>query len=463
MEVRVTKIDILSGYLSKFILLGANFITLPVILRMLSAEEVGMNYIMSSVGALVQIADFGFSAQIGRNITYVISGAQRIYKKDIEESTKENGLINFHLLASVIESAKYVYKRISIGILFILLTVGTLYMNHVTQGFSNVKNAFVIWITYSIGVFFNFYFLYYNSLLLGAGKIKEGNVAMVLSRIVYIGICFLLLFFNFGLLSIVTANIVAPFFSRGYAHYHFYSKEMKKNIENENISISEIKNTINTIWYTASRSGINMIGHFVGTQAGMFIAGFYLNLEDAAKWGLMSQLYTVLAGVSMSMFMSQMPMFAKFNIQGKKDLLIRKSSQCIVVFWAFSIVGSIMINCVVPIILPIIGSKTSLPSSWILWFYCLYILITNNAQIFACLLTCKNIIPSPKAVLATAFITIILMFICLHYFSMGIIGLIVSPFLAGITYTLWKWPQLVLRDFGLGYFAFLKRSFVFKG
>ena len=84
MEVRVTKIDILSGYLSKFILLGANFITLPVILRMLSAEEVGMNYIMISVGALVQIADFGFSAQIGRNITYVISGAQRIYKKDIE-------------------------------------------------------------------------------------------------------------------------------------------------------------------------------------------------------------------------------------------------------------------------------------------------------------------------------------------------------------------------------------------
>ena len=69
------------SYIAQFFNVGAGFITLPLVLNKLSTEEIAMNYLMMTIGAMVALIDFGFSPQFGRNISYVFSGAQTLEKE----------------------------------------------------------------------------------------------------------------------------------------------------------------------------------------------------------------------------------------------------------------------------------------------------------------------------------------------------------------------------------------------
>ena len=66
MEIKISKKDILWNYIAQFFNLGSGFIVLPVVLRLLSAEEVGMNYLMMTISSLIALADFGFAQQFGQ-------------------------------------------------------------------------------------------------------------------------------------------------------------------------------------------------------------------------------------------------------------------------------------------------------------------------------------------------------------------------------------------------------------
>lgn len=230
MEVKISKKDIAWSYIANFFNLGANLLVLPVILNRLSAPEIGMNYIMLSVGALVSIVDMGFSELCGRSLTYVLSGSKHILKKGVDIGERSN--VDFYLLRCVIETAKFIYRRISLFTLIALLTLGTAYMYKITHGFSNVQNSLLIWILYSVSCSLNLYFIYYGALLRGTGKIQEMQKAIMYNKIVYIIICFILLFCGLGLLSVVIANLVSPFVGRYYSYKKFYTKYILENTAN---------------------------------------------------------------------------------------------------------------------------------------------------------------------------------------------------------------------------------------
>lgn len=80
-EISVTKKDIIWGYLAQFFLVASGLITLPLVLNILSAEEIGMNYLMLTIGSLVSLLDFGFAPQFGRNITYILVGHKNCRRK----------------------------------------------------------------------------------------------------------------------------------------------------------------------------------------------------------------------------------------------------------------------------------------------------------------------------------------------------------------------------------------------
>ena len=448
MEIVVSKKDILSGYIAKIFQYGTGIIVLPVILSHLSAEEIGMNYILMTVGALALIADFGFSGQIGRNVTYVLSGANKIYRKELGtvEKTKD---VNYKLLKLIIDASKYLYRRISIGVLLLLITLGTLYMYKVTEGFNNVENSVLIWVLYSIGTYFNIYFLYYNSLLIGAGKIKEQRYSTIYSRIVYIIICFVLIFSGHGLISVVIANLISPFVARYYSYKKFYSGELKDNLPVEMSGRNEIRQAISDIWYTAKKSGTNTIGHYVGTNASTFIAGLFLPLAVTAQWGILVQLISIIEGVAMNIGVSLYPEYCKLRLRGNNEELIRKSSFGITSMIIIMLIGGLTIAFLGPKILTIIRSNAILPPLFFMLAYIVKQIIVCNAQLFAMLMTSRNVIPSPMAVLITSASQIVLITILLKFTNLGIWSLLLGPFIPGMSYTYWAWMNNELNNMKL--------------
>ena len=211
-SLRLNSTDIIWSYLGTFFQISSYLIVLPFALAKLSPNEIGLNYLLMTIGQLVALFDFGFAPQFGRNISYIYGGAQQLKKEGIHVS--DNNKINYHLLAVMIGVAKMVYRRLSTFVLAILLTLGSLYVYFATEGFSLVNNALSIWLIFCFSTYINIYYTYFSSLLLGAGLITKSKQATIISKISNIVLSIVLIQLGLGLMGLCIANLVSPFVFR---------------------------------------------------------------------------------------------------------------------------------------------------------------------------------------------------------------------------------------------------------
>lgn len=447
MVINISKKDVFWNYLAQFFNLGSGFIVLPVVLRLLSPDEIGVNYLMLSVSSLVALADFGFSNQFGRNITYVFSGAQELKKEGMSDIP--NGEINYHLLATVIDTAKTIYRKISLLALIAMLSLGTLYMYRATNGFTSVQNALYIWLLFSISTYFNMYFMYYGSLLTGAAMIMESKKAIMLNRIVYIFISFILLFMGCGLISIVVASFISPFIGRLYSYRQFYREDIKNKLDCEKPSREEISNLFDVLWYNAKKLGINFLGAYGIQQSGTFIIGLFLPLKDVASYGLMCQLFQIASTFALGVFMTFMPLFYKERVEGDMEGLVRDFSfSSFVYLVGFSICGIIIIiggN----LVLEIIGSSTRLPIMVVLIVYFIHLMLENFHSLCASMIVTNNQVPFVKAAIFSGILIVLSNLVSLKFTTLGLLGVVLGQLVIQSLYNHWKWPLWVFMDLHL--------------
>lgn len=48
-DIKITKKDVMWGYIGQFFQIGSGIITLPLVLRLLTPDEVGMNYLIDII------------------------------------------------------------------------------------------------------------------------------------------------------------------------------------------------------------------------------------------------------------------------------------------------------------------------------------------------------------------------------------------------------------------------------
>lgn len=449
MSISVSKRDIFWGYFAEFFSLASGLITLPLILRLLSPEEVGINYIMLTIASIVSLFDFGFGTQFGRNVTYVFSGVNSLKKDYVEKSNIKE--VNYRLLATMIKTAQFVYKRISIVVLAVLLIFGTYYMSSVTKNFTTVQNSLVVWIIYSCSTFFNVYYTYYMSLLIGKGLIKESRIAMVSSKLASVFIIFVLLYFELGLLAVALANLIAPFVSRYLSHKYFFTEDLNMRIKPFLITKLEIQELFEVIWYNTRKIGLITVAASSLTYLTTFIVGLFLSLSDVASFGLMIQLTGLICVISMSFFNSMLPnisyLFVNKEIGGFKD----KLALSFIVFYTMFFIGSIVLIYLVPYFLTILDSKTVLPSTFILIVFLIFNFFEKNQALFSQILLLENKVPFMNAAIITGIIAIVAVFGVL-YFKMGIVGVVIAQSIPTLVYSAWKWPLVVFKKFNISFY-----------
>lgn len=456
MEINVSKKDIIGSYVAKFFNLATGLIVLPLILKFLSSEEVGMNYLMITVSSMVALLDFGFTPQFSKNITYAISGVESI-KSDGIDNVHSN-TPNYRLLSIVIKTSKYVYKRISWIVLIIMLTFGSAYIYKVTDGFTSVNNSLIIWITYSVSTFFNTYFNYLNCLLLGSGKIYESNIGMILSKATYIIVCIILLLIGYGLFSIVIANFISPFVQRYYSYKVFYTVEMN-TLLTDKVSKDEIKDTFNAIWYNAKKLGINFVGAYLINKCAMFLIGFYFSLETIASYGLLIQITGVISSVSAIPLSTYYPKLSSLIVlndtQGIKKIIALTN----IIYWICMVLGCITLILFAPYILALIGSNTVLPSNTICIIYLIIIALEQNHSNFATIITSYNTVPFVKAAIYSGIAILVLTLISLQFTKSGLLGVILVQGLVQLSYNNWYWPRYVLQRINVNIYQLFRLGF----
>ena len=452
--IKITKKDVLWSYFAQIFTVASGLITLPLILKLLSAEEIGMNYLMLSLGALVSLFDFGFTPQFSRNIAYVFTGAQVLQKEGV--AVTETSMINYRLLATMIHTAEFVYRRLAFIVFFALLTLGTYYIYYVTKGFTNINNSLIIWILFSIGIFFNIYFSYYNSLLIGKGLIMESKKAMVYSRIVYIILAFVFLFSGLGLLGVVIANFVAPFVSRFISYRYFFTNELNAKINIYTISKNEKLEVFEIVWHNAKKLGLVFLGAYAINKLSIFLAGLYLPLSEIGSYGLMIQLFGLLSMVSGMFFNVFEPRFSSLRTKGDTTALLKEFAFSMNIYYVTFIIGSISLLYLGPYFLSLISSNVTLPSFVIMSLFAVVLFLEGNHSNFATLIVTNNSVPFVTSALVAGFFIGLGDYISLKYTGYGILGLVAVQGIVQISYANWKWPYVVLNEFKINLISFLK-------
>ncbi len=453
MEIKITKSDVTWSYVAQFFNLGSGLFVLPLVLHMLSTEEIAMNYLMMTVGTMVSLIDFGFAPQFGRNFSYVFSGAKNLKKEGVENEIGEE--VDFHLLRNLIDVAKRVYFYMSFLVLLLMMTFGTWYIYKVTGGFMLVENSLFVWILYTISTFFNIYFLYYSSLLTGRGFVKEEKIAILAARITYVILAFVFLLSGLGLLGLCIANLLSPFVSRFLFYKYFYDEEIKKGLRSNKSTKGELKELFYVVFYNAKKLGINFVGAYAITKFGMFIAGLYLSLSEISSYGLMLQLVAIISGVSGTFYTSMFPYLTSLVLNKDFKRLLLDFSWTMNVFYLIFVGCSICLILLGPICLDIIGSNAKLPSFLIMVLFLFITFLEQNHSLFATQITAGNKVPFVKAGLLSGFFICLGDFLVLHFTSLGLLGIVLVQGCVQICYNNWFWPRYVCRELGVSFCQFV--------
>ncbi|ABQ03381.1 O-unit flippase-like protein [Flavobacterium johnsoniae] len=450
----LSKKDVFWGYFAQIFSIASGVITLPLILRMLTKEEIGLNYLLITFGSLVSLFDFGFASQFGRNISYVFGGAQNLKKEGLEvlDSPTE---INYRLLSTMIKTAQYVYRRIALVVLTTMLSLGTWYIYEVTDGFKSVDNAFIIWLFFSFSIFFDIFYSYYTSLLVGKGMIMESRKAIVYSKLVYILLAFVFLYMGFGLVGVVIANFVAPFFNRIISYRFFFTNDLRGKLDSYIITKEEKIKLFNIVWHNSRRLGLVFIGSYAINKFSLFLAGLYLPLSDIASYGLMLQLFGLVSAVAGTFFSINQSRFSVLRVNGKLDELLKEFAYSMNLYYVLFILGAFFIIFICPWFLTVIGANAKLPSLLIMGVFTVIVLLEGNHSNFSTLIVIKNEIPFVKPSLIAGGAIILGDYFSLAYTGWGILGLVLVQGLVQIAYANWKWPYVVCKEFRISFFMFI--------
>lgn len=458
-NITLSKKDVVWNYIGTIFNLGTGLITLPLILKFLTPAEIGINYLFLSVSSLVGLLDFGFTPQFSRNITYVFSGADELHKEGLGKNI-QTGTLSFKLLKQVLETAKYVYRRMSIIALSIMLTIGSVYIYHVTNGFTKADNILWCWIIFCISVYFNIYFLYYNTLLTGRGLIKESKQAAVVSKLFYMVLMYSMLISGCGLFSIVIANLIAPFLMRYLSYRVFYTKDIVEGLKTADVDISDIKAAFKILWYNAKKMGIIGVMASSLSYLATFIIGLFVEVEEVGSYGLMMQIIGIIITMSGILFGSAYPKICNYYMQGKTTEMKELFSFSMVAFCVIYFIGSVaLVNF--PLVIDFIGSDMKLPSTLTMVLMCIFTWFEKNQGYFSNLILVENKVPFFKASLITGIANITLMFVML-YMGYGIVGVVIAQGIPTLCYSAWKWPLMASRMYNFTFIDIIRYSWAFS-
>lgn len=445
----LNKKDIIWGYLSRFMSLCSGIITLPLILRMLSENEIAFNYILISLMSIVALFDLGFAPQFSRNFAFIFGGSQELVR--IGLPLKSSNKINFQLLYQLIESAKLLYLGLSIAVAIILCTFGTLYVYDFTDKFTLINNAGYLWLLFSISVILDFYYRFYTPMLFGSGQIASANIIEVLATSVKIVVLIVLLLIGFGLWGVVLSNFIRIIIVRILSYKIFYTCQMKASLNKfYGLRFSKI-DILKILWPNAKRALVVSVATYVSTQLITILAGAYLSKSDVASYGLLVQLVGVITALSMSISNSMNPIYSILRVQNNRLKIMENFYFSLGTFLGIYFIGIIFLIYIVPGLLIIIKSNAVLPSMKIMFIYLIYKFLENQHCICSSYLTTKNKIVDFESATIIGICNFIVQWGSISYFDCGLMGLVIIQAIIPLSYSNWKWPYEVCREFGINY------------
>ncbi|WP_312906120.1 O-unit flippase-like protein [Sphingobacterium multivorum] len=449
--MNINKVDVIWNYMAVILKMGSSIFLLPIILKSLGSDDVGIWMVFSTITGLVYLMDFGFHASFVRVVSYIWSGAQDLEVKGFSKEQHTLGEnVNFGLLKGVIKSMRWFYSRVSVILFLLLASAGTAYLYDLISNYSGGKAEIMIaWGLFCLVTCYNLFTLYYEALLEGSGKIRVIKRISIIGNILYIACAWVLIKLGYGLLAIVVAQLISVFTIRVFMNRAFYTPENKPLLD-QAIS-TDRKYILSKISPNAVKYGITSLGGFLIQKSSLIIGAMYVPLHLIGSFGISKQIVDLMIMGSNIILSTYLPKISALRLKDNKDEIRHIVIWGLLVSNILFITGSILFIFLGPSILNLIGSKTSLLDQKLLACMAISAFLGLNSGISGAIISTKNEIPFMVPSIISGVATILLLFVGLGIFHWGMIVLVLAPGLVDLCYQAWKWPLMVFKDFNINF------------
>lgn len=435
-------------------------IVLPLILRMLPQEEVGLWSVMIGLNSMIYLLDFGFFQTFSRAVTYIYSGANKLEKEGFSP-VRENRGVTYPLLKELLKAMSHFYGYVAATLLVLLFTGGVWYIEQLMEGFAGDANAArIAWYTYGVLLCYQFFTYYYDAALVGRGMIKRSRQIIVFSQSVHIVISSILLISGLGIISMIIGQSVATIINRYLARRAFYDTETRDNLRNlhseenrasdysdvYNIQFYNWKSIIKTLFNTAYKNGLASLSWIFTNRMLAIMGALFIPLTTMASYGITKQITDITITLSAVWFATYYPKLTgeqiKKSITEVKRIFIKAQIIAIIIFLG---VTAFVLFAGAPA-LEFIGSSTPLLPIGLMILLFFSSMLESLTQLSTSVLLSRNEVPHYKSQSITALIAVLLMFVVLEYSDAGVLALIVIPLIVQLFYQHWRWTAKLWRE-----------------
>lgn len=442
--MQIGRRDLIWNYAATFMRIASGLIVLPLVLKLLPTEEVGLWNIFIAVGTMTSLLDFGFSNSFSRNITYIFSGVKEL-KTQGYVSVSDDKSIDYGLLKSVINTMRRFYGILSGAFLLMFVIISPFYLSNILLKYSgNQDEVWVAWFIYGVLVAYQLYTYYYSSLLIGRGYVKRYQQIVVVGQSIRILIITVFLLLGFGLVSLIVGQFIGDIINRFLCYYTFYDKELKSNFKSA--VAMKIGDVMKIMTPNAIKIGITSIGSFLVNNSVILIASLFLSLSDIASYGVTKQMIDLIGSLGTIWFMTFYPKITFHRVNNEMEHVKRmyiKGKLALISTFIVCGAGLILLGST---LFDIIDAKTSLFSNSVIFVFLIIAFLERNHALSGQLLLTKNEVPFAKAAILSGIFTVALMYFGLTFTSLGLWTLILAPGIAQGVYQNWKWPVEVNKE-----------------
>jgi O-antigen/teichoic acid export membrane protein len=417
---------------------GYGLATLPAQVMVLDSQQMGLWYVLMSVGSLgVMVCNGGISPTIQRFASYYAAGAERIEATGTPAATGTGP--NRSGMADLAHATSRLFTWLATGLLLVWLVIGLpVMLASLPRGLE--REGLIAWTIHGIGLWLLIMAAGRTALVQGSGDMLASQRWLVISRLAapVAGVTALLI--GCGVVSLGIATLMiggVQYLGHGRRFGQWASPAIHPDRVREHLLI---------IWPTTWRFSLVTGSAWMITSAGTAIVGACFGLAAAGSYGLTVQVIqfaTTLGAVWMSSAVPRLcSIRALADHRALRVLFLQR--------WALGlgtyIVVAAGIVSVGPWILAFLGSQTSLlPMAMVLVLVVIYLLELNHGPLCAAFIMTGNQVPFLFAAVGSGLAIVVGALILSTMSMLGMWSVILSQGFVQLAYNNWKWPYVTYR------------------
>jgi O-antigen/teichoic acid export membrane protein len=428
---RAWRSAMLAGVLGTGIRVGANLLLLPLIVdpRKLSSSELALWWVFLALEGFGNLADFGFGSTIPRIYSYLLAGAEDFEAEGLRPA-KGPGPPNFAGISRVNAAVRSLYLKISLVAVVLLAIGGTLFLIKPVAESGLGGKVWWLWALCVMAIGYNLASNHWALAVQGLNRMRDLQIAYVISGVSYVACAAVLLTCKMGLASMVIAYFIGGWILRWRCR-QVYREVVPKPQQSD----APDPHILRKLWPNACKFGILSIGGFCIANGNVLICSQFLGKETTASFGLTAKLATFMMSFASLWLGVKWPEIAILRAQGRLEEMARLFARRLTLVMASFVGMALVLLFAGDALLAWKGASTRLIPAPLLAFYLIYLAQQIFYVQFGTLAFTENVVPFFKISLFTGLGVMVCSLILTPL--LGLWGLVVAPFIVEAAYSSW--------------------------